>query len=368
MKIDIEKGKNNVFGIVFLGYSYWFFTVFSHYSSKMIENNGIVRRKNMRASFRLLFFIISVLLLSSCSEKMYPSINEDISIAATVNIKDNTMSFIDIENQKLIEEWKLKKPYKGALMLPDADSILLYGKEIETIDLYSLKTGSFIRSWKTGEGIVNGRVLDNGEVALVDQKQNAIRFFNVSGKEKDYVATEQNPLTIFEARKSEKLYVLSYNKEKLTVIDLNSKEKLAGFPIHSSASGAWINDSEIWIGGHGKGAEIEEYIHVYDLATGALKKKIRAPFMPIKFLGIDDQIFVLSHGSNNLYKLDKDGKEIGSITVGSNPFEMAFTGEYLLVAGYDSNDIHFIDPNRLEIRKTIPVGSGPFQIVLRERK
>ena len=322
----------------------------------------------MRVSFRLFLFIISLLLLSSCSENNYPSINEDISIAATINIKDKTISFIDIENQKSIEEWKLEKPYNGGLILPDADSFLLFGKDVETVDLFSLKTGTLISSWKTGKGIVNGRVLENGEVALVDQERNAIRFFNVFGEEKEHVSTEQNPLTIFEARKSQKLYVLSYDKEQLTVIDLNSKEKLASFPIHSSAAGAWINDNEIWIGGHGKGAEIEEYIHVYDLATGVLKKKIKAPIMPIKFLGIDDEVFVLSHGSNNLYKLDKDGKVTESIIVGSNPFEMAFTGEYLLVAGYDSNDIYFIDPNRLEIQKTIHVGSGPFQIVLRERK
>lgn len=325
----------------------------------------------MRVSVQMLLLIVSVLLLSSCSEKNYPTIAEDISIAATINIKDMSISFFDIERRELLAEWKLDKPYTGALILPDGDSILLYGKQVETADLYSLKMGSLISSWKTGKGIVNGIVTEtNNEIALVDQKQNTIRFFDILGVEKEHISTEQNPLTILEAKKSQMLYVLSFNKELLTVIDLKNKEKLAGFPIHPSAAGAWINESadEIWIGGHGKGAEIEQNIHVYDLATGKLKNKVAAPFMPINFLGIDKQVFVLSHGSSSLYKLNDEGEVLQSVVVGSNPFEMVFTGENLLVAGYDSNDIHLIDPKNLEILKTIPVGSGPFQIVLRERK
>ncbi len=324
----------------------------------------------MRFSVQILLVIASVLFLSSCTEKSYPPIAEDISIAATINIKDMSISFIDIENRKLLANWKLEKPYTGALILPDGDSILLYGKQVETADLYSLKMGSLIASWKTGRGIVNGIVTEtNGEVALVDQKQNKVRFFDIFGVEKEQVNTEQNPLTILEAKQRQKLVVLSFNKEQLTVIDLNNKEKLSGFPIHPSAAWAWINENacEIWIGGHGEGAEIEQNIHVYDLETGNLKNKTPAPFMPVKFLGINNQVFVLSHGSSSLYKLNEEGKVLDTVIVGSNPFEMVFTGKYLLVAGYDSNDIHLIDPKSLEILKTINVGSGPFQIVLRER-
>jgi YVTN family beta-propeller protein len=46
---------------------------------------------------------------------------------------------------------------------------------------------------------------------------------------------------------------------------------------------------------------------------------------------------------------------------------MAIAEGKLLVAGYDSNDVHILDPQNLKSLKTIKVGEGPFKIVLRER-
>lgn len=325
----------------------------------------------MRVFVRILLFILAALLLTSCSDKKFPTISEEISIAATINIKEMTISFIDLDKEEKIADWKMDKPYTGALILPDGNTIIMFGKQVDTVDLYSLKEGKSIGSWKTGKGIVNGKLLQSDEeIALVDQKLNKIRFFNIHGEETGNVSTEQNPLTILEAKKSQKLYVLSFNKAQLTVIDLKNKEKLTGFQIHPSAAGAWINENanEIWIGGHGQGAEIEQNIHVYDLDTGTLKLKIPAPFMPINFLGKNNQVFVLSHGSSKLYKLDYEGNILDSVIIGSNPFEIVFFGEYVVIAGYDSNDLHIVNPDSLKIIKTIPVGKGPFQIVLRERK
>ncbi|QED48281.1 YncE family protein [Cytobacillus dafuensis] len=320
---------------------------------------------------RILFIIIAGVFLSSCSNTRYPSIPEDISIAATVNIKDMSVSFINLDSMEKIADWKLEKPYTGALILPDNDTIILYGKQVETVDLYSLKSGRAVGSWNTGKGIVNGKYLQTtSQIAFVDQNLNKIRFFDLNGEEASQINTELNPLTILESEKSKILYVLSFNKEKLTVIDLIKKEKKASFPIHPSAAGAWLNEdkNELWIGGHGAGEEVEKDIHVYDSVTGDFKYKIPAPSMPVNFLESNNNVFVLSHGSSMLYKLNEDGEVLDSMIVGANPFEMVFTDRKIMIAGYDSNDVHFVDPDNLKIIKTIPVGKGPFQIVLRERE
>ncbi len=325
----------------------------------------------MRVLVQLFILMIPLLLFTSCSQEKYPKIQEDISLAITINLKDTTLSFIDLDKKIKIADWKMNKPYTGAIILPDNDSILLFGKQVESADLYSLKMGKLINSWKTGKGIVNGKLLQsNKEITLVDQRLNKIRFFDLNGNEKESVQTEQNPLTIIEAKKSHKLYVLSFNKQQLIVIDLKTKDKATGFQIHPSAAGALVNEKEkeIWIGGHGAGAEIEKNIHVYDLETGKLKYTIPAPFMPVNFLCKDGSAFVLSHGSSKLYKLDSKGNILDSVIVGSNPFEMVLTGDSLLITGYDSNDVHLLNPNNLKIIKTIPVGNGPFQIVLRGRE
>lgn len=316
----------------------------------------------------LFFLWITAAFLTSCSEKRLPQIPADISFAATVNIKDMTISFVDLEKKELAAEWAMDKPYTGALILPDNDSILLYGKQLETADLYSLKEGKLIDTWETGEGIVNGILLNTNDIAFADQNLNKIRFFNLNGEEEKRVKTERDPLTLLESAAENKLFVLSFKDEKLGIIDLKSKAGSGEFTIHPSASGAWINEKngEIWIGGHGEGAEIEQNIHVYDTETGKLKKKIPAASMPVNFLGQENNVYVLSHGSNMLYKINDSGEEAASVSVGANPFELAFAKDILLVAGYDSNDLHILEPKNLKTLKKIKVGEGPFKIVIRE--
>ncbi|AND41068.1 hypothetical protein [Cytobacillus oceanisediminis] len=316
------------------------------------------------------FFLLLIIaaFLTSCSEKRQPAIPEDITFAATVNIKDMTISYVDLAKKEMAAEWIMEKPYTGALILPDNDSILLYGKQLETADQYSLKEGKLIDSWETGEGIVNGILLDTNEIAFADQNLNKIRFFNLNGEEEKQVETERDPLTLLESSAEKKLFVLSFNHEKLGIIDLESKAKSGEFTIHPSAAGAWLNEKsgEIWIGGHGEGVEIEQNIHVYNTETGELKKRIKAASMPINFLGQENHVYVLSHGSNMLYKINESGEETASVSVAANPFEMAFAKDILLVAGYDSNDLHILEPKNLKTIKNIKVGEGPFKIVIRE--
>ena len=79
-----------------------------------------------------------------------------------------------------------------------------------------------------------------------------------------------------------------------------------------------------------------------------------------------EHIFVLSHGSNTLYKLTENGEQLQSVQIGANPFELVFFHDELVIAGYDSDDISFVDPNTLEITQKVNVGQGPFQMIVRE--
>ncbi|KIY21370.1 MULTISPECIES: hypothetical protein [Mesobacillus] len=315
----------------------------------------------------LLAAVVFTALLSACSFESYTPISKDSSIISTVNIKEMTVSFYDMDQEEKLPDWEVDRPYIGGMILPDKDTLLLYGKTLDTADLYSLSKGEKIDSWETGEGIVNSLLVGDGKIAFADQNRESIRFFDINGKEVNEVGAIKDPLTMLEAE--DKLYVVSYNQEKVTVIDLQKNEKLPGFKVHPAAAGAVMNTekNELWIGGHGKGTEIEERIHIYDLATGTLKKEIPAPVMPVDFTKIADDIFVLSHGSNTLYKLSGDGKKEDSIKVGANPFEMEAFEDKLIVAGYDSNEVYIINPESLKIEKTLKVGDGPFQIVTRER-
>ena len=318
-------------------------------------------------------FIIGALFLfivGACSKESYPAIEDKGSLAISVNIKDMTVSFINIEAGKKIAQWEMKKPYIGGVLLSDKDTLLLFGKQTEYADLFSLSEGEKIGSWKTGHGIVSGLLLENRkEVAFADQSTNSIRFFSESGTEIGSVRTENAPLTLLSDQNSSRLYVISYQSNSLSIIDINKMEMASNYQIHPSATGGLLleEEGEIWIGGHGEGARLETNIHVYDADTGELAKKIHAPSMPISFAVKGENVFSLSHGSNMLYKFSRSGELIDSIKIAANPFEIKCFDGKLFVAGYDSDDVHIVHPDTLETAAKIQVGKGPFQLIFRER-
>ncbi|WP_080845765.1 hypothetical protein [Cytobacillus gottheilii] len=318
---------------------------------------------------KALFLGISLLvLLTSCSNNTYEPIPTDISLAATVNIKDMSVTFIDVDKRSIITEWQLEKPYTGGLIFPDGDSLLLYGKEVETADLFSLKSGEKKAGWETGKGIVNARVInDTKEVALVNKNENVVQFYTFDGDKLAEAETDSSPLSIV-VGDADELFVVSSKNETLTRVNVQTKKTIGSYAIHGAASGALLleQENQFWLGGHGEGATIEKNIHVYNADDGELIKKIAAPVMPINFLQYEQYVFVLSHGSSQLYKMDLEGNIIDTARVGANPFELALTSaDELLVAGYDSNDLYFIDPENLEEEDILEVGNGPFTIVLR---
>lgn len=324
----------------------------------------------MKKTFFLTIAAFTIM-VTGCALNSYDTIPNNTSIISTVNIKDMSLSFYDFDKGKKLPDWKVERPYIGGMIFPDKDTFLLYGNTLETVDLYSLSKGRKIGSWETGKGIVNGSLVQNGsEIAFADQERDSIRFFSLEGKEITEIKTEREPLTILESINEQKLYVMSFNHKMMSIIDLEDKEKLPGFEIHSAAAGGLLSQQkgELWIGGHGEGATVEESIHVYDLKSGKLKKEIEAPVMPVNFIkDQDNNIFVLSHGSSMLYQLGEDGVKRGSIKVGANPFEIELFNKRLIIAGYDSNDLYIVNPETLKIEKTVSVGKGPFQIVTRER-
>lgn len=319
----------------------------------------------------IIIFIPIFLLLCACSNKHYPIIQKDVPLAITINIKDKTVSFIDLRQKKKLEDWEMDKQYIGGIILPGGNRLLLYGKQLDSVEIYSLSTGKLISTWETGEGIVNGILLkDKQEIVFADQNTDTIRFFNLDGQETDKINTDKNPYTLLEDKKNDRLIVASFDGKSLMVYDLNKKMQMKRFPIHPNAAGAILLEDkhQIWIGGHGEGANLESYIHIYDSHSGKLVQNIQAPVMPINFVKVGDFIYALSHGTNTLYKIKEDGKVLDDIKVGANPFEITAYDHTLIVAAYDSNDIHFIDPTTLNIEGTVPVGKGPFQILLRERQ
>lgn len=313
-------------------------------------------------------FLLLLLLAAGCSRDTYTAIPLDKDFVASVNIKDGSITFIDGESMKEMAEWIIHEPISGAMLLPDQNHLVIYGKEMSSVLVYSLSEGKLADEWKVGKGIVAITAI-NGEqeLALVDQSTDSIRIFSSKGKELRSKRVGNQPISISEDQNAKQLYVVNFNDDKITVIDSNTLKTTKEININMFSAGIMIRspEQEVWVGGHGEGEEVEENVHIYSTVSGKLLNTIRTPSMPIGFLSFNNDVYIVSHGTNTVYKYT-DQHELIALQVGVNPFEMKHMKDKLIIAAYDSDNLHIVDPDRFAVEKTVAVGKGPFQLVVRE--
>ncbi|PFN10066.1 MULTISPECIES: YncE family protein [Bacillus cereus group] len=319
----------------------------------------------MKKYFFLLCFLF---LLAGCQGNSYTPIAKNKSIIITANIKEGSVSFIDEKSKKTVTTWDLKEPITGVTLLPSGEEMLVYGKQLEYAYIYSLTEGNLVDKWKTGKGITNVIVANDGkQLFMADQNEQKVRFFTTSGKETGSVSVGKGPLTMVQNDKQ--LHVLNFYDTQLSTIDLNQKKVVHSFMVPPASTGAMVSadGKEIWIGGHGDGTQVNEKVLVYSLENGQMLRSLHAPFMPVSLAGDEKFVYALSHGSNILRKFDTQTyKEVGVLEVGSNPFSFLKSEKEGYVASYDSNEVYVIDIQNMKIKQTISVGKGPFQLVQRE--
>ncbi|MDM5153928.1 YncE family protein [Bacillus sp. DX1.1] len=319
----------------------------------------------MRKWFFLLCFMF---LLTGCQSDLYTPIAKNKNLIITTNIKEGSISFIDMQSKKTVATWSLQEPITGIAMLPGGENMLVYGKQLEYIYVYSLTEGKQIEKWKTGKGIANVIVSnDKKELFIADQNEQKIRIFTIRGKETASIPVGKGPLTM--VQHDTQLHVLNFYDTQLSTIDIKEKKVTHSFMVPPASTGAFVSGDgkEIWIGGHGDGKQVNEKVLVYSLEDGQMVRSLHAPFMPVSIAGNETFIYVLSHGSNTLRKFDaRTYQEVGAVEVGSNPFAFWKNGKEGYVASYDSDEVYVIDIDEMKMKQTIAVGKGPFQLTQRE--
>lgn len=315
-----------------------------------------------------MFLLCCVFLLAGCQRESYTSIAKNKSVIITTNIKEGSISFIDRELKKTLATWNLKEPITGITMLPGGEDMLVYGKQLEYVYIYSLSEGKQIKKWKTGKGIANIVVSnDKKQLFVADQNEQKIRFLTTNGEEVGSVSVGKGPLTM--VQHNQQLHVLNFYDTQLSTIDLEKKKIVHSFMVPPASTGAMVSadGKEIWIGGHGDGTQVNEKVLVYSLENGEMIRSLHAPFMPVSIAGDEEFMYALSHGSNMLRKFDvRTYQEVGEIEVGSNPFAFLKNGKEGYIASYDSDEVYVIDIQEMKVKQTITVGKGPFQLVQRE--
>lgn len=323
----------------------------------------------LRALHGLIIFVL-LIGLSACQSERYVRIPREKSVVITVNLLEGSLTFIDSNKKEEIAKWGLEKPISGATVLPDQETILLYGTKMKQIYLYNMTMGKPLGTWDVGEGIANVKISkDKKSAYLIDQQTNSVRIVDLNGHEKAEIKVGKMPLTMVEGPDGAELYVLNFHDNILSVVDVETKKVSRTIPIKTASTGAALVPelNEIWIGGHGEGVVGERNATIYSTVDGKVNSTVEVPVMPIDFETSGSNIYVLSHGTNTLRKIDLKSREIlGELVVGANPFDMMIVGNDLYVASYDSDEIIVVDQDRFTIIDQIKTGKGPFQIVYRE--
>ncbi|ERN54864.1 hypothetical protein M3689_04240 [Alkalihalophilus marmarensis] len=318
----------------------------------------------MYSAIKIVLTACSLLILISCSPFSHEGLPSAEPVVIVTNSFDESLSFIHGTKHDLITTWNLHHPASGTLLL-DHDILLTYSSIHSTLYVYDLTSGKEVQSISVSSAVDDLKLLNN-KLYLTQSEENEVVVLSLDGEVIDRIEVGSSPQYLY--RHENSLYVLNYEDTSISVIDLSTNEVTTTLPsIDRATDMIMVNESIVWIGGHGRGAEITNHIEMVDIVRQEKAGQLFAPTMPVAFLSHDNSILVLSHGSNQLREINSETNEVESIidTV-ANPFTMAALDDFLFIAGYDSNSVEIVDLNTLTSQKRIKVGEGPLDLTIRE--
>lgn len=306
-----------------------------------------------------LYILLLLFFIGGCSEVSYPAIPSGTDFVASLNTLGGSIDFIS-EEAEILESWELEEAYTGFTLVTD-DLLLVYGYTVEKAALIELSTGKKIASIDVGEGTTYAYVY-KGKIYIANGQDNTVALYNTEGKKLQTNSTGNYPMAMISDGKH--IFVVNFKDEMLSVMTMEL-EKVDEWEIPTSSHGLFIQGNELWLGGHGAGSSPNSSIKRINIETGELIGEIEAPLMPINMArAANGHIFTVSHGSSTVYEISENGEVLNSIKAGANPFWISAFGDCMVLAGYDDQQIYFIQSG--EITKKLQVGKGPFQLIVRE--
>lgn len=308
----------------------------------------------------ILCFAISFV-LAACRHTTYPEIEKGQPFLASVNIQEPSIQFFNKE-KKLIATWALKEAYTGAVLLGD-DRLFLYGHDLDHGDIVQLSTGEHVAEIETATGVSNALYEEKTQrLFLANSDQNNVTSYTIDGKKQQQAITGNYPMAMLAY--DDHLFVVNFKDTKLMVFNTKSLRKEATWKIPKSSTGIEVVNDTLWLGGHGDGSTPNDTVRQLNPKTGEIIGEIKLPMMPIAFLVKEDKVYVLSHGESMLYTLSEKGEVLTKQEIAANPFAFTQFQHEIVVAGYDDQQLYWIDGQKIIQKKKVE--RGPFQLLVRE--
>lgn len=311
----------------------------------------------------LFLLVSSIISLYACSDKTYEPIGVDESFVASVNIIDQSIQFFNNEKQQRAH-WQFDKAITGAVLIAD-EVIAVYGHQLTTINLIELATGEVINKIDVPIGTTN-MYFDsyNENIYITNNKTNELSIYSKDGQFVQSIRVKNYPMSMI--ANAHYIYVINYKDTFLSVINKNTYKIEHEWEIPKSSHGVYIFEDELWIGGHGEGKEANKDVNIYNLHTGNLQSALELPIMPIGVAQLQHTYVVVSHGNSMVHALNDEHQIVWEKQIGANPFAIATFEQEFVIAGYDDHSLYFVSQDGT-ITKTLDVGKGPFQLIVRGR-
>lgn len=317
----------------------------------------------MRSWFVLLTVIIVI--VSGCHHAplAFPPLEEGQVLVT--HVKEPKLSVIDLEEKALIHEEKIEFNIQSLTRL-NADELVVAGKlesEVLTIHLKNGKVDSLISSVPS----ITDLYYDDRHplLFLTDAKHNEVLFFNLEQEKLvEKVAVGRYPNAM--VADASFLYVLNGDDGAVSVIDLATYDVVRTFPVVEHPTDLIVTEEYVWVGGHGSYGELNEDVYIYT-KTGELVERVKAGSMPIALYTDfeSEDMFVLSHGSNEMHVIDKETFQVKEkVKTADNPYYLTGDEQYIYVTTLDGDRLHVIDRKTYTIRDEYSLPSGPYGIVL----
>ena len=302
--------------------------------------------------------------------------NVKANLAYITNEKDNTVSVLDIKKKKVVKTIEVGQRPRGIIMSKDGKLVLICASDddrVEVRDAETMKLKYYLPSGPDPELFVlspDGNTLyianeDDAMVTVVDMDQKMIIDDIPVGVEPEGMGLNTDGSMLVNTSETTNMahFINTENLEIVENVLVDARPRVAMFT---------EDNSEIWVS-----AEIGGTVKVISPEDKTVTKTItfeipgvnEESIQPVGIRHTKDgkYSFVALGPANRIAVIDQKTKEIIKyLLVGQRVWQLAFTPDYktLLSTNGVSNDVSFINVEKLKVEKSVKVGRFPWGVVI----
>ncbi|MDQ0205663.1 YncE family protein [Alkalicoccobacillus murimartini] len=320
----------------------------------------------MKRIWVLSMVVASFVFLNGCKEEGITVPESEDPMLLVSHAKEATLSFVDSKTDEDLGSTTIPFTFTDMTYISDKTIVGMNPSEdrILEIDLDQQVTRPFL---EVGSGIT-GLTYDSytDTLFLKDTFDHAVRVVDGSSKEEGATIQLDSSPSELEVNKEGLLFVLTSDRNEVSVVDIMKEEVIRTFPVNDTPAGMYFDGALLWVGGHGSNGQLNQSVYAYDPQTGENVMTVDVGLMPIAMISSEnsEKLFVLCHGDHSLYKVNTETQEVESkVDVGQNPNDLQLSEDKLFVANLDSDSISIVSKLDLSLIKTVPVASGPYLLL-----